>query len=154
MRRALAALALFCLAGCDGPPKELAGVWSAGPAACAAGVGLEFGARSIDAIYAGERQILFHNPRYAVEHGADGLRISVIYDAPPAGQDDQRVRGMFVLERGDDGWLRPRGRRLEDPRTGTVRVRIGDDPLTTALAVRRCGPDSFIPGLRGRSAAR
>lgn len=153
MRRVLAALAFFPLAGCGEPPQELAGVWSAGPAACAAGMGLEFGKRSIDAVYAGERQILFQNPRYAVEHGPDALRIVVRYDAPPAG-GEKRVRGEVVLERGADGWLKPLSRRLEDPRTGTVRIRIGDDPLTTALAVRRCGPDSFIPGLRGRSATR
>ena len=80
--RAVALLMALCvlLSGCGGqkPPPELAGLWSAGPAACEAGIGLKFERDAVAAIYAGARETLFESPRYEALRSGDhfGVRIT------------------------------------------------------------------------------
>jgi hypothetical protein len=105
-RQLIAWLGLSVAAGCGAsqpPPVELSGLWSASQPACEAGVGVEFGAEAIDAVYENERQTLFLHPRYTVEGVGDAFR-----------------------------------------------VRIADDPATTALTLTPCGAHPWREPLRGR----
>ncbi|MGE3142436.1 MAG: hypothetical protein AB7L65_03890 [Hyphomonadaceae bacterium] len=142
---------LLSACGAAGPPPALAGLWSVGPAACAAGVGLTFGRDAIAADYGGEREILFANPRYQRMPGGR-LRIRIRYDLPaPQGENARTgMRGVLVMERRDDGWLQPVSHQIEDVRTGARRLHIGADPMDLALTVRPCAVSAWIPGLRGR----
>jgi hypothetical protein len=151
--RAALLLALLALAGCaPGPPKELDGLWSSGPAACSAGIGLRFGADEIAAVYDADRtETLFANPRYETMHVDGRFRVRITYEAPlrPGGARSG-VRGVLVMERRNDGWLRPISHRFEDARTGAVRLPIGQDQNSVALSVRPCASDAWISDLRGR----
>ncbi|WP_395644848.1 hypothetical protein [Terricaulis sp.] len=155
-----ALIAILCtpvaLAGCSGarPPPELHGLWSAGPAACDAGVGVRFGSDAIQAVYDSERQTLFEHPRYRVEEGGDDFRVRIFYDLPrhPGGARSVGAKGVLILVREPDGRLGMEAHNLLDARTGTARVRIADDPARTALSLEPC--DSQHPwreGLRGRA---
>lgn len=144
------------LAGCSGagPPSELHGLWSAGQAACDAGVGVRFGADAIDAVYDREQQTLFEHPRYRVEEGGDNFRVRIFYDLPhqPGGARSVGARGMLVLARMPDGGLAPVDHNLLDARTGAARVRIANDPAMTALTLEPCDADHpWREGLRGRA---
>ncbi len=154
MRRVFLVLALVVLAascaGRSAPPRELSGLWSAGPGACDAGIGLRFEESAVAALYAGERETLFANPRYDARRDGDSFEVRIAYD-PPGAAPDGGVRGVLVLRRREDGWLTPIAHHMEDPRTGTTRMRIVDDAMALALTVRPCAEPVWIAGLRGRA---
>lgn len=143
------------LAGCNvsPPPSELHGLWSAGQAACDAGVGVRFGADAIKAVYDHEQETLFEHPRYRVEEGGENFRVRIDYDLPyqPGGVRSAGARGVLVLMRMPDGRIAPLDHNLLDARTGAARVRIADDPAMTALTLLPCDPEHpWREGLRGR----
>jgi hypothetical protein len=152
-RQFIAWLGLSVAAGCGAsqpPPAELSGLWSAGPAACSAGVGVEFGAEAIDAVYEDERQTLFQHPRYQVEAAGDEFRVRITYDLPrmAGGARSVGAYGVVVLAR-EGATIAPVSHNLVDPRTGAARLRIADDPAVTALTL--CGDHPWREPLRGRS---
>lgn len=151
----IAALVLVVsAAGCAGdrPPADLSGLWSAGPAACAAGVGVRFGKDSIAAVYDTQRETLFDHPQYRVEAGGEHFRVRILYDLPrsPGASYGAGGYGVLVLERNGDGELRPASHNFIDRRTGSARLRIADDPAMSALTLKPCAPHPWIEGLRGR----
>lgn len=140
---------LLALAACRaGPPAQLAGLWSTGPASCSAGIGLEFNEKSVDAVYAADRQILFLNPRYEMRGGGDEFRVRIRYDVTKA---HKTLVGVLDLQRQRDGSLRPIAHRIHDTLTGATRLRVGEDPLALALMVRPCAPNAWNGDLRGRT---
>jgi len=149
-----AAFACF-LAGCGAaPPAELGGLWSAGPAACAAGVGVRFGADAIAAVYDRQHETLFDRPRYRVIRRGEDFRVSIDYDLPHQAGGAQSVGayGVLVLDRSAEGGLKPESHALIDGRTGSVRIRIVNDPAMSAMVLQPCGPHRDAEGLRGRDA--
>lgn len=134
------------------PPAELAGLWSAGDAACRAGVGVEFGMEAIQAVYEDERETLFAHPRYEVQAEGRDFRVRITYDLPHAagGAQSAGAHGVVVLAR-DGARLTPVQHNLIDGRTGAARVRIDDDPVDTLLALTPCGAHPWREPLRGRS---
>lgn len=150
MRLAAAFALCLLIAGCGGgPPKQLEGMWSAGPAACAAGIGLEFRGDTVDAVYVDDRDVLFARPRYQVVRAADPFRVRIRYDLP--GHARGAGEGVLVLERQEDGRLLPLSHRFENTLTGAVRVSIGPDPIVRAFAVQPCDERAWIGNLRGRA---
>ncbi len=152
----LALILLAVLGGCGGkPPAELSGLWSAGPAACAAGVGVRFGADGIDAVFEGQRETLFERPRYRREGVGERFKVRIEYDLPRAPGQGRRVgaHGVLVLERGEGGALRPSMHNLVDGRTGAARMRLNGDRAMEALALKPCGSHPWASGLRGRESA-
>ena len=145
------ALAVASCAGSE-PPAELSGLWSAGPAACEAGVGVRFAADAIEVVYARQNETLFDNPRYQLERGGDNFRIRITYDLPHVSGGARTVgaHGVIVLTRGSDGRIAPEMHNLVDGRTGAARTRIIDDPALTALSLQPCGDHPWREGLRGR----
>jgi hypothetical protein len=81
MARLILALAsLAFAAGCSAgaaPPAELGGLWSAGPAACDAGVGVRFEADAIVISYQNQDETLFLQPRYSVHESAEAFRVRI-----------------------------------------------------------------------------
>jgi hypothetical protein len=153
-RQLIAWLGLSVAAGCGAsqpPPAELSGLWSASQPACEAGVGVEFGAEAIDAVYENERQTLFLHPRYTVEGVGDAFRVRITYDLPRfvGGARSAGAYGVLVLAR-EGAMIAPASHTLMDPRTGAARVRIADDPATTALTLTPCGAHPWREPLRGR----
>lgn len=153
---ALAAIAA-ALGGCARaePPVELSGLWSAGPAACAAGVGVRFEADGIAAIYDDQRETLFESPRYRLEGAGESFRVRIRYELPrrPGGAHAAGGYGVLVLERGAGGMLHPASHNLVDGLTGSARLRIENDPALDALSLRPCGDaHPWIEALRGREA--
>ncbi|MET0181463.1 MAG: hypothetical protein ABW199_01110 [Caulobacterales bacterium] len=149
MLRAAALSLLLSLCACrEGAPEELSGLWSTGPAGCGAGMGLEFAEDSIDAVYPGERQILFLNPRYEPQREGSAFKVRIEYDVAP---NAPNMVGVLDVERGPDGSLRPVSHRITDTLTGTTRLRVGYDPLALALTVRPCAPNAWNGELRGRT---
>lgn len=153
-RQFIALLGLSVAAGCGAsqpPPAELSGLWSAGQAACAAGVGVQFGAEAIEAVYEHERQTLFQHPRYQVEAVGDAFRVRIIYDLPriTGGVRAAGAHGVLVLER-EGSSIAPVSHTLIDPRTGAARLRIANDPAVTALTLTPCGNHPWREPLRGR----
>jgi len=148
MARAAFALLGLVLAGCAGarPPEELTGLWSAGPAACAAGVGVRFGAHAIEAVYQDETELLFARPKYEIQDIGRNFRVRILYDLPGRGGE-----GVMVLARQEDGSLAPEGHALLDGRTGAARVRIQDDPVEGLLTLEPCGAHPWREMLRGRA---
>lgn len=154
-RSLIAALGLsLAVANCTefGPPAELSGLWSAGPAACAAGVGVHFGPKAIEVVYDGQSETLFERPRYRREGGGDTLRIRIVYDLPhpPGGARVLGARGVLVLARQADGGIAPEAHNLIDGRTGAARLRISDDPAVALLTLAPCGAHPWREDLRGR----
>lgn len=148
------ALALVCalLLGCSSggaPPRQLAGMWSAGPAACSARIGLEFGAEAIEAIYVDEREALVERPRYEVIQD-EPFRVRIRYRLPGNAAVRRSGEGIIDLERIRDGSLRPVAHRFENELTGAVRLSIGADPMVQAMTVRPCDQNAWIGDLRGR----
>lgn len=141
-------------AGCSAarPPEELSGLWSAGPAACAAGVGVRFNADAIEVVYARQTEVLFERPRYHVEDGGDDFRVRILYDLPrmAGGARSLGAHGVLILARQADGSIAPETHNLLDARTGAARLRIADDPAQTALTLAPCGAHPWRQGLRGR----
>jgi hypothetical protein len=150
----LALILLATLAGCGGrPPAELSGLWSSGPAACAAGVGVLFEQDGIDAIFEGQRETLFDRPRYERLGAGEAFRVRIEYDLPHAPGTSRRVgaRGVMILERGETGALQPLMHNLEDGRTGAARLRLSDDAAMRSLALKPCAATHpWASDLRGR----
>jgi hypothetical protein len=148
----------LCLAasssGCGaalGPPPELLGLWSAGPAACAAGVGLSFDNNAVQARVDDVREPLFEQPIYRRMGVGDAFRVRIDYQLPhAAGPTRVGGRGALVLERGPEGRLRPVSHMMVDPLTGSARIRIKDDPVLSSLDLRPCGAHAWTEDLRGR----
>ncbi|HWA01707.1 MAG TPA: hypothetical protein VG841_15470 [Caulobacterales bacterium] len=157
--RALAISALCLLAAaCAGgrAPAQLSGLWSAGPAACEAGMGVRFESDEVAIVYDRQRQTLLERPRYSLEQvTARIFRVRIQYDLPhrPGGAHVAGAYGVLVLEGEPDGALRPTSHNLIDSRTGSVRLRIDNDPAISALSLHSCertsngGPEE----LRGRA---
>lgn len=148
---------LVTLAACSGaarPPDELGGLWSAGQAACAAGVGLRFTPHAIEAVYQDQHETLFARPRYAVEaHGA-AFRVRISYQLPqrPGGARSVGARGEVVLARQGAG-IAAVSHNLHDGLTGAARVRLANDPAETLFRLRPCGSGHpWRSDLRGREA--
>lgn len=135
------------------PPPDLWGLWSAGDAACAAGVGVRFGADAISAVYDEQRETLFDNPQYDVEGTGDRFRVRIRYDLPrrPGGAYVTGAHGVVVLERSAQGGLQVATHNFTDARTGAVRVRVTEDPAAAALTLKPCGDHPWRESLRGRS---
>lgn len=151
LRLALVGLAL--LAGCGGgvrTPSELGGLWSAGQAACAAGVGVRFTPEAIEAVYDEQRETLFARPRYQVLERGEQFRVRIVYELPhrPGGARIAGARGVLVLVRDEDR-IELASHAMMDGRTGAARMRIGDDPVSAALSLEPCGPHPWRGGLRG-----
>ncbi|HYD86523.1 MAG TPA: hypothetical protein VEA80_03545 [Vitreimonas sp.] len=156
-RAAIALFGLFLL-GCAGPrpPQELAGLWSVGPAACAAGVGVRFRAGAIEAVYDDEAETLFSRPRYEIQDRTETeFRVRIVYDLPPApgGAGIAGAHGVLILARQPDGGIAPEAHTLIDGLTGAARVRIADDPATALLSLGPCGAHPWREDLRGRVSA-
>ncbi|MBX3429489.1 MAG: hypothetical protein KF779_07915 [Hyphomonadaceae bacterium] len=157
MKRAVALLSLTVLAAaCAGParpPAELSGLWSAGPAACAAGVGVRFTADAIEVIYEDETQTLFDHPRYKLESSGESFRVRITYELPQVtgGARVAGAHGVLVLARQPDGGLAPVAHSIVDARTGSARMRIADDPAVQALTLAPCGAHPWREDLRGRT---
>lgn len=153
--RLLTALLCLALAGCAGarPPEELAGLWSAGSAACTAGVGVRFRGDAIQAVYDRQVETLFAEPRYEVEDRGEHFRVRITYDLPSiaGGVRAAGARGELVLARQPNGGLAPAAHALIDTRTGTTRLRIAGDPVATLMTLEPCGPHPWREGLRGRA---
>lgn len=148
--------AALAAAACSGsrPPEELSGLWSAGQAACAAGVGVRFERSAIEAVYDDEAQTLFQRPHYDVEEHGRSFRVRITYELPPLASGSPAVggRGVLVLARQPDGGVAPLSHTLIDPRTGAARQRIRDDPAITALTLQPCGDQRWRDdGLRDRT---
>ena len=148
-------LSLAAACGSAAPPAELNGLWSAGQAACDAGVGIRFRSRAIEAIYQDGRQTLFDRPRYHVEADGDDFRIRIVYDLPrlAGGARTVGAHGVLVLARTATGGLTPSAHNLIDGRTGTARIRIGEDPAVAALTLEPCGRHPWRENLRGFGAS-
>ncbi len=144
----LAIALIFAATGCGAGagPRELDGLWSTGPGACEAGIGLRFAANAIDAQYGIDRVRLMERTRYTVERGGLRARVRIDYDLSPA-------RGVLVVERGVDGRLRAVAHSVRDPRTGAARVRLDGDRVAAAFNLGQCGADAWAEGLRGRRIA-
>lgn len=142
-------------AGCGGSraPAELSGLWSAGPAACEAGVGVRFRGDAIQVVYDRQSETLFARPRYRIEEAEGQFRIRIIYDLPrlAGGARSAGAHGVVVLARQPDGGIAPAAHNLVDARTGAVRLRVLDDPVTDLLTLEPCGPSPWREeNLRGR----
>lgn len=153
MRSIIAWLGFSALAGCSNaspPPPELAGLWSAGPAACAAGVGIRFNVDAIEAVYEREHETLFAEPHYEVEESGDDFRVRITYDLPRpvGGAAVVGAHGVLVLAR-DGAGIAPAGHNLIDHRTGAARMRIDGDPALTAMTLQPCGRHPWRDDLRG-----
>ena len=156
MQRATALLSLLCLASAcaqpSHPPAELAGLWSAGPAACAAGVGVRFEPDAIEVVYEDETQTLFDHPRYKLEGSGETFRVRITYQLPrvTGGARVAGAHGVLVLARRANGTIAPVMHTISDARTGSARMRIGDDPATQAMTLTPCGEHPWREDLRGR----
>jgi hypothetical protein len=133
-------------------PPELSGLWSAEPAACAAGVGVRFKADAIEVVYAEETATLFARPRYQPESIGGTFRVRITYELPRlvGGAHVAGAHGVVVLARQPDGGIAPVMHSIVDARTGASRVRIADDPALAALTLSPCGAHPWKQELRGR----
>lgn len=158
MLRAAIALLGVLLAGCAGarPPEELSGLWSAGPAACAAGVGVRFRNDAIEAVYGDEAETLFDQPHYEIEErNESAFRVRIVYRLPRVAGGARSVggHGVLILARQQDGSIAPEAHTLMDGLTGAARVRIINDPATALLSLEPCGAHPWREDLRGRVSA-
>lgn len=149
----LIGLGLLAAACGSAPPRELSGLWSAGPMSCAAGVGIRFNADAIEAYYEDGRQTLFDHPRYQRIGRGDPFRVRIVYDLPrlPGGAHVAGARGVVLLAQQPDGSILPAMHNLLDARTGAARMPLADDPAVEALTLVPCGDgQTTASGLRGR----
>jgi hypothetical protein len=157
MKRALAHLfAAFALTACAArshPPAELNGLWSAGPAACAAGIGVRFEADAIEVVYEDATETLFDRPDYRLESSGQTFRVRIVYQLPrvAGGMRVAGAHGVLVLARQPNGGLAPLMHTIVDARTGSARLRMGDDPAVQALTLSPCGAHPWREDLRGRA---
>lgn len=145
---AVAALTAAC-AGKD-PPPELSGLWSAGDAACEAGVGVRFEADRIAVVYDDQAETLFKSPRYEMLAG-DNFRVRITYELPriTGGARSVGAHGVLILARTPVGGIAPETHNLMDGLTGAARIRIANDPAVTALTLQPCGAHPWRGNLRG-----
>ncbi len=146
----------FLASACAGParpPAELNGLWSAGPAACAAGIGVRFEPDSIEVVYADGTETLFDHPRYKREGSGESFRVRITYQLPrvAGGARVAGAHGVLVLARQPNGGLAPLTHSIVDARTGSARMRIADDPALQALTLAPCGAHPWREDLRGRT---
>src|SRR5262249_44513443 len=139
-----ACLGLSLLAGCEraAPPSELSGLWSAGQAACRAGVGIRFSPDAIEAVYENDdRQTLFGHPRYHIENAGEDFRVRITYELPrvAGGARAAGAYGVLVLARTETGGIAPQAHNMMDGLTGTARLKIDNDPAMEALTLEPCG---------------
>lgn len=149
----LTTLASAC-AGPTHPPAELNGLWSSGPAACAAGIGVRFESDKIEVVYEDSTQTLFEHPRYNLESNERSFRVRITYDLPrvTGGTRVAGAHGVLVLARQSGGGLAPVTHSIVDARTGSQRMRIANDPVVQALTLTPCGAHPWREDLRGRAA--
>lgn len=157
MQRAVALFLVISLtpacAGPVAPPEELSGLWSAGQAACQAGVGVRFGADEISVVYEDETQTLFARPQYAVEGSGRSFRVRITYELPhvTGGARVAGTHGVIVLARDADAGIAPVSHSIVDGRTGAARLRVADDPAVAALTLVPCGDHPWRQDIRGRT---
>lgn len=154
--RPLLAVLGLALTGCAGahPPEALDGLWSAGPAACASGVGVRFRADAIEAVYDDEVEILFERPRYEIEtETSEAFQVRIVYDLPRprGGSRVVGAHGVLTLARQPDGGIAPVAHALMDGRTGAARVRLVNDPAAALMTLEPCGAHPWREQLRGRA---
>lgn len=130
------------LSGCGGgPPKELNGLWSIGPAACAAGLGVTFKGDAVWARYEKDEFLLMDAPRYVVTPTAGGSLVRIDYKLPsaPGGVSGALGRGVIEIELATaSGRLTPLRSRYVDLRTGSARVPLRAGGLERALSLAHC----------------
>jgi len=158
MRQLFAPLGLAAAAaGCvgHGPPAELSGLWSAGAAACAAGVGVRFGPGAIEAVYDRDVEILFEEPRYEVLPDHERFRVRITYRLPElaGGAHSVGAHGVLVLSQQPGGGVAPESHQMLDPRTGAARMRIQGDAAEALLTLEPCGAHPWREDLRGRGSS-
>lgn len=148
----IAWLALALASGCAkaAPPPELDGLWSAGQAACDAGVGIRFTPEAILAVYEDEAEVLFAAPHYELQQGGAAFRVRISYalPRPVGGAAVNGAHGVLVLER-EGGRLQATAHNLIDQRTGAARLRIEDDPAMMTMSLTPCGRHVWRDDLRG-----
>lgn len=156
MARAASLIALgVCAltAACAGgsPPSELSGLWSAGDAACEAGVGVRFESDRIAVVYDEQTETLFKRPRYELLETGDDFRVRVTYELPriTGGARSVGAHGVLILARTANGGIAPEAHSLVDGFTGAARVRIANDPAVMALTLQPCGAHPWRGNLRG-----
>ena len=147
-------LALAACSQASAPPRELDGLWSTGDASCAAGVGIRFTDAAIVAIYPEREEVLIAAPRYDEISSEGRFRVRVTYALPVIEGASARAgaRGVLVLSRHGQ-LLAPEQHTLVDSLTGSARMRIADDPMTTALTLQPCGRHPWREPLRGLTPA-
>ena len=146
----------FVASACAGPshpPAELNGLWSSGPAACAAGIGVRFESDKIEVVYEDDTQTLFDHPRYKEESSGQSFRVRITYELPrvTGGARVAGAHGVLVLARQSGGGLAPVTHSIVDARTGSSRMRIANDPAVQALTLTPCGAHPWREDLRGRA---
>jgi hypothetical protein len=156
MKRAMALLFLTTLASaCAGPthpPAELNGLWSSGPAACAAGIGVRFESDKIEVVYEDSTQTLFEHPRYNLESNERSFRVRITYDLPrvTGGTRVAGAHGVLVLARQSGGGLAPVTHSIVDARTGRPHAHR-QRPGVQALTLSRAGASLARRSARPRS---
>lgn len=147
----------LAVAACGGPrpPAELSGLWSAGAAACGAGVGVRFGGDAIVAVYDRQTETLFNHPRYTIAGRGEAFRVRIVYQLPhvTGGVRSVGAHGVLVLARQPDGRIAPMAHNLVDARTGAVRTRVSNDPTVSLLTLMPCDDHPWVDDLRGHSEA-
>jgi hypothetical protein len=156
MQRAMALLFVTLLASAcaqpSHPPAELNGLWSAGPAACAAGVGVRFEGDAIQVVYEDETQTLFDHPRYKLESSGESFRVRITYESAARDRRGACCRVLTACSCWRDSRMvgsRPLTHSIIDARTGSARMRIGDDSAVQALTLAPCGAHPWREELRG-----
>lgn len=121
-------------------PRELEGLWSRSDGACAVGAGVRFEADAVRVFLGRDEEILFENPRYRVERRGREARITIDYALPDQRGVVQRQngRGVLILERDAENWIRPVSHQFADETTGAVSVRLGGEVPTRYFTLRRC----------------
>jgi hypothetical protein len=137
--------ALLLLAACvEGAPPELDGLWSRSDSACAIGAGVRFEADAVRVFLGRDEEVLFDAPRYKVERRGRAARITIDYALPtrPGGGSGQGGRGVLILERDAENWIRPVSHQFADKTTGAVSVRLGEEEATRFFTLHRCAEAS------------
>ena len=119
--------------------------------ACAAGVGIRFKSDVIEAVYDQRTEVLFAHPRYELR-GHGPFRVRIVYDLPQiAGASHvASARGVVELTRRPNGAIAPTLHNFIDPRTGTARLQLANDPAIAALTLTSCAPGTWRADLGER----
>ncbi len=127
----------FVTACADEAPRELEGLWSRSEGACALGAGVRFETGAVRVLFGRHERVLFEAPKYRVERRGPTSRITINYESPAASGRDG-ARGVLILERGADDWVRPASHQFADKMTGAVRMRLGDEDAARFFTLHRC----------------